>query len=345
MLNWLLKRSFLLFVLISHLVLCLSDTSSRLSAISHENENFVIPVTDGDLSLVSGDRDFYTLLVLTSNDPQHGCELCHEIESMVTRVSNAWFSDYGSTNFLFFINVDLKFKANFKLANHLNINTVPHIWLVPPGKQRDIDQDKEVTILDESRFIFKVPIASKDEQALEFARFMSEVLQKSIILREENPVYHFLRAFLPTLLLVVIIKKKNSQFFNNSSKKNIYMAISILLILTFTCGYQFSTMEKVPFVAKNDRGGISVISGGIHYQFGIETIIIALNYLSLAISFISLVYLGKYKVTSSSFINSEEKKFILINSNAIVLYLLYSCLTSIFETKEPDYPYGLNKLF
>jgi oligosaccharyltransferase complex subunit gamma len=57
--------------------------------------------------------------------------------------------------------------------------------------------------------------------------------------------------------------------------RNLWAAISLILILLFTSGHMFNHIRRVPYVANNGKGGISYIAGGFSNQFGMETQIVA----------------------------------------------------------------------
>ena len=57
--------------------------------------------------------------------------------------------------------------------------------------------------------------------------------------------------------------------------RNLWAAISLIIILAFTSGHMFNHIRKAPYVAGDGRGGISYFGGGFSNQLGIETQIIA----------------------------------------------------------------------
>ena len=57
--------------------------------------------------------------------------------------------------------------------------------------------------------------------------------------------------------------------------RNLWAAISLIIILLFTSGHMFNHIRKVPYVASNGKGGISYFAGGFSSQFGLETQIVA----------------------------------------------------------------------
>ncbi|KAK6465785.1 subunit of N oligosaccharyltransferase complex [Scheffersomyces coipomensis] len=340
----------LLITLISIIALVTSShvQSVRLTeeCIKYEQGDYIIPIQNGDLSLFTGPRDYYTIAVLTSSDSRHGCDVCSDLDKIVSRVAQSWYTDYLHTNLLFFVKIDLVDAANVPIFEHLAIQTIPHIWLIPPNL--NIVEGNEVNpfqILDDSHFIFKIPTASFDEQVMQFARFVSEGLQKNILIRQDSPVATFAKTFAVTLLVILIIKRKGPNGVRTIPKSKVILFILIFLLIIFICGYQFTVQSGVPFIAKGKSEEIIIISGGRHYQFGIEVVLVGLNYVALASSLLVLIYLGQYNITSESVIDNEQLKFGLILFLNVGLYVLYSSLTSIVLRKDHEYPYAFTKLF
>ena len=245
--------------------------------------------------------------------------------------------------------MDIVDRSNIPLFDKLQFTTIPHVWLIPPNRSiNPADEDSpgyEDIILTDPHFVFEIPVASLKEQTFEFARFLTETMQKSITVRSEDPTTKFVKTFLGTFLLIVLIKKKGPESLKNINKKYMAALFFIGLTLAFICGSAFTTTNAVPFLARNDKGELIYISGGIYYQFGVEIPIVATNYTLLAASLVSLIWLGAYKVGPENFIKTEGSRFVWVIANSIVLYLLYSTLTSIFLRKDHDYPFGFTKLF
>ena len=57
--------------------------------------------------------------------------------------------------------------------------------------------------------------------------------------------------------------------------RNLWAAISLIIILLFTSGHMFNHIRKVPYVSGDGKGGITYFSGGFSSQFGLETQIVA----------------------------------------------------------------------
>ena len=57
--------------------------------------------------------------------------------------------------------------------------------------------------------------------------------------------------------------------------RNLWAAVSLIIILLFTSGHMFNHIRKVPYVSGDGKGGISYFAGGFSSQFGLETQIVA----------------------------------------------------------------------
>ncbi len=57
--------------------------------------------------------------------------------------------------------------------------------------------------------------------------------------------------------------------------RNLWAAISLLIILLFTSGHMFNHIRKVPYVSGDGNSGIVYFAGGFSNQFGLETQIVA----------------------------------------------------------------------
>ena len=334
---------FIAYLLLLPFSLCASSNAVKLTELAKECENYIIEINNSDLSILDGPRDFYSVLIFTSTDPTHGCNQCESLYKFVSMVSNSWFTDYLDSHLLTFINIDLKDPKNGKLFGMVGIQTVPHIWLFAPNLKADFGNPMK--IFDDAHLEFKVPQVSLEQQALEFATFLTDHLQRSILIRDQNPLLKFAKTFILTFSVIVIIRKKGPSSLTDTKKKTIISLLAVGVILLFTCGYQYTIQNAVPFIAKDDKGGLVIISGGQHYQFGIETFLVAANYALLATALILLKYIGSYEVNDKSVITNVNIKSLLVLINAVVLYFLYSSLTSIVIRKDHGYPYHFTKLF
>ncbi|ODV79303.1 subunit of N oligosaccharyltransferase complex [Suhomyces tanzawaensis NRRL Y-17324] len=315
-------------------------SSLSLAEEAARHDNHIIPVANANLSLFSGPRDYYTLLVLTSTDPKHECGLCDTLPEVVSTVAHSWHADYSS-GMLFFTTVDVVDRTNIPIFEKLQLDSIPHVWLIPPNMTASADP---YSLLDNVHYAFKLPVGGVSDQVLELARFLSELLQKNIAIRDEAPASKFVKTFVAVFAVIVFLKKRGPSFIRGQSRRKGYAIFIVILTLVFVSGYQFTTSQGTPFVARNEEG-IIYISGGLYYQFGIEIVMVAANYFSLAMTLIAMIYLGRYQITETSRIHLEATRSALVVVANVVLFVLFSCLTSMFLRKEHGYPYGLAKLF
>lgn len=322
------------------LVLAVSQDAIDLTKLSDDSEDKIIQITDGVLDLVQGSRDYFTLIVFTSSAAEHKCNTCPSVHDTVVMVAKSWFKYYLQSNHLFFLEIDLAHSDNFKLAQVIQLNTIPHVWLVPP-----IDNDPEdpYSIIKEEHMIFKLPKGDIKKQAFALAEFLTQTIKKPVVLITEDPVQTFVLYFVVTLLTIILFKRRGPKIITNLGKIFAYLIISLGIVLTSVTGFHFVRIHSIPFIAKNEKGLI-YITGGIHYQLGIEVIILGSLYTAMSMVIILLIKLGNYKVTEKSILTDKSKFFALLLASA-VLYILYSCLTSIVLRKDSGYPYSFTKLF
>jgi len=116
--------------------------------------------------------------------------------------------------------------------------------------------------------------------------------------------------------------------------RNLWAAISIIMVLLFTSGHMFNHIRKVPYVSGNGKGGVSYFAGGFQNQYGMETQIIAAIYGILSFATISLAL----KVPRIA--DAKVQQVMVIVWSAVV-FLVYSFLLSVFRIKNGGYPFWL----
>ncbi|KAI5959174.1 OST6 [Candida pseudojiufengensis] len=329
----------------------LADNLCELEELITNSKNHVIQIHNGDLSIINSinPRPFYTLLYLTSSNPKHECQLCAVLSPIINKISNIWYNEnYILYKDLIFIVINLKDFSNSKIFGELKLTTIPHIWLIPPKFNANPESN---SILNDPHYELNPPPLSEDQQINALNEFLNEHLSKNVIIQQQQQtndqqLSRFFKTFLVTFSVIILIKKKGPSFITSTQKKTIVSIISILLIILFISGYQFTIQNKVPLLTKNNNDNSLVyISGGTHYQYGIEIFIIGANYLGLLLFFISLIKLGEYQINENSKFQNEKLRIWLIILNSMVIYILFSCLTSIVLRKDGGYPYPLTILF
>ncbi|KAI5961128.1 OST6 [Candida margitis] len=358
---WIVLSFTLLLLVLPQLTLAEDHDDINQDAPSPQ-DSLIIDIHNGDLSQLQGHRDYYSILLFTSSNPAHECGPCQQVMPMVEQIGNLYLARYATSNLqIKFFNIDLGDITNAVIFRKLKMDTIPHVWLIPPRSSSGNDEvrlsneDGSVEGIFESPHLeYPLKKASLEIQIVEFAKFLSEVLMVDLRVdtttgqngASQSSTITFLKTFIITFTIVVLIKKKGSGFISNTSRTTIMSYFAIGIVLLCVGGSQFAIQNQSPFVTKDDATGTLVfISGGMHYQYAVEIFIVGANYALLAASVVSLIKLGSYQVTESSLIKDENLRVWLIILISVVIYYLYSCLTSIVLRKDPGYPYPLTKLF
>lgn len=326
--------------------------------LSASSEDYVYQINGADLSEFSRyNRDYFTLLAITSTDESHGCQSCIHWKTIFRTVARAWYYDYLDTNYLLIVEADLIDSSNMELLEKMQISTVPQIWLIPPTNianeyrpanyvEKDEFTWQPFDLVNEPHQMYEIPHLPLEEQALAFANWLASSLQKPIYLRQENAPSKFMMTFAVTFLTIMLFKKKGPSVVTSFvTKSKVYQVFYFGFLYLILGGIMFSFITPVPFLAQDENREVIYISGGTGYQFGIEMVIVGATYLVLGILLIALCYVGQYKVTGNSVITSDSMKGMAVLFVCGLLYLASSVLTSICLRKDHDYPYFFTKLF
>ena len=57
--------------------------------------------------------------------------------------------------------------------------------------------------------------------------------------------------------------------------RNLWAAISLILVLLFTSGHMFNQIRGVPYIATDQKGKVTYFAGGFQNQLGMETQLVA----------------------------------------------------------------------
>ncbi|KAG5419353.1 OST6 [Candida metapsilosis] len=352
-----------LWIILSFSCVLLSYFPKPILADNHNDNDYsngIIDIHNGDLTQLQGHRDYNTVLIFTSSNPAHDCKPCQQVIPMVEQVATKYLSSYVESGLLSikFYNIDLIDLSNADIFRELKMEDVPHLWLVAPSVDESVinDDDSVEHIFNSPHMEYSLKKATFERQVIEFAKFLSDVLMIDLPIDDvasetnvspQSGLSTFAKTFIITFTVVALIKRKGPSFLTTTSRKTIMCYFAITIVLLCVGGSQFSLQRQSPFITKDEATGALVfISGGsMHYQYAIEIFIVAVNYASLSAAVIGLIKLGNYQVTESSMIKDDKLKFWLIILDALVVYCLYSCLTSIILKKDPGYPYPLTKLF
>jgi oligosaccharyltransferase complex subunit gamma len=116
--------------------------------------------------------------------------------------------------------------------------------------------------------------------------------------------------------------------------RNLWAAISLMVILLFISGHMFNHIRKVPYVTGDGRGGINYIVPGFQQQLGLETQIVAALYGVLSFCVITLA------IKVPRIADAKTQQVAVIGFGGL-LFLVYSFLLSVFRVKNGGYPFSL----
>lgn len=138
--------------------------------------------------------------------------------------------------------------------------------------------------------------------------------------------------------------------------RNLWAAISLIIVLLFTSGHMYNHIRKVPYVSGDGRGGISYFAGGFSNQFGLETQIVAAMCTSKLLHPPPPILLqNKYLLVSDATLSfatialafrvprmaDPKQQQIAVFVWAGVIFGMYSFLLSVFRVKNGGYPFHL----
>ena len=330
---------------------------SVLNLESSKRENSIIEILQNNLSIFKGKRPYYLFLAFHSSDPKHNCTSCKDVLQIVSEASNIWHQEHMSSKKLYFASIDWS-RKNLELFKKAQITTIPQLWVIPPSnsmeagiatEDEEVDETEALSFLREYSFLsgphytFNVPIASHERQVAEVIKILKNILFKQPSQKSYSKE-SFIATFFITFFSVLLLRKRGPSSFKNIRKKAFYRAAALITLAISVSGYLFTTIVGVPFVMKNDRDELIVISGGAYYQLGIEILIVGCTYTLLGLLVVSLIYLGKYRVKNNGLISTEALKNVFILINTLAIYFVFSYLTSVFLRKDPDYPYHFTKI-
>lgn len=207
------------------------------------------------------------------------------------------------------------------------LQTAPVLLFFPPTSGPNARVDFQPVRLD---------FSSGPQSAESVHAWLSRQLGETPAPAFRRPFNYVRAAFITTTLLGIItaITVAAPYALPIIQNRNLWAAISLILILLFTSGHMFNHIRKVPYVAGDGKGGVSYFAGGFQNQYGLETQIVAALYGILSFAAISLAL----KVPRISDPQSQTLAAFVWSG---VVFLVYSFLLSVFRIKNGGYPFYL----
>ncbi|KAF1809008.1 putative dolichyl-diphosphooligosaccharide-protein glycotransferase [Eremomyces bilateralis CBS 781.70] len=276
--------------------------------------------------LTSAPRDYTVAVLLTALEARFGCELCRLFQPEWELLAKSWRKgDSSGESRLLFGTLDfIDGKATFQ---SLNLQTAPVLLIFHPTIGPDAKVDPQPT-----RFDFNAgPQTAESVHAI-----LSRHLPSGPHPPVRRPVNYVKIVVITTAVLglITLFAVAAPYLLPIIQNRNLWAAISLVLVLVFTSGQMFNHIRKVPYVAGNGKGGISYFAGGFQSQFGLETQIIAGIYGMLAFATITLAL----KVPRTA---DPKRQQVAVFIWSGILFLVYSFLLSVFRMKNSGYPFTL----
>ncbi|OAX85197.1 hypothetical protein ACJ72_00426 [Emergomyces africanus] len=275
--------------------------------------------------LTSRPRDYHVAVLLTAGDVKYGCQLCREVQPEWDLLARSWNKGVQEdTPRLLFATLD--FSRGKKTFQNLLIQTAPILIFFPPTVGSGAKADASPI-----RYDFTGPISSE-----KLSDWISRYLPEGHIPPVVRPINYTRIVTIITLLLgAVTLFTVSSRFILPLiQNRNLWAAISLIMILLFTSGHMYNHIRKVPYVTADNKGGISYFAPGFMSQLGLETQIIAAIYAVLSFSTIALA------MKTPRIADPKTQQINVIIWGAVI-FAIYSFLLSVFRVKNAGYPFFL----
>lgn len=325
-----------LFWLIFLIHFCLTNGSVLTweEASQYTDSDGIINVTEENYELLGkGMRDFYSVLFITSDEPnQNGdlCDLCRDFEPNMRIVSRSIRNQLSDEDVhrIFFFKVDVAYNPTF--LKEFQVTKIPFCLVYPP--QIELSDDGQEFAWKHSPFYQYVIKKEFMDQPLHFGEFLANIL--NVFLSIEQPFEYdvFFKTFAIYVILFLIFKKKVMPLVQNKAKFFLVLFSLAVIFLSIT-GFKFTSMNHIAFIVHNDKDEIAWFSGGAQYQFGIEILTVSCMYFGMGLCTVLLVLIPKMK----SF-NAGTTSVLTVSISA-ALFVLYMFFLSCFKIKDPGYPF------
>ncbi|KAI5257428.1 hypothetical protein E4T42_00885 [Aureobasidium subglaciale] len=294
--------------------------------------------------LTAAPRDYGVAVLLTALEARFGCAICHEFQPEWDLLGKSWTKgDKKQESKLVFGTLD--FASGQRTFQSLQLTTAPVLLYFAPTTGPDAKPD-----IAPLRFDFTTGYATWNLTSLArpTANFSLSVIRAEPVHNwlsrhvagPSPPVVrpvNYVKIITTTVAIlgsITAIAVAGPYVLPVLQSRNLWAAISLILVLLFTSGHMFNHIRKVPYVTGDGKGGISYFAGGFQNQFGLETQIVAAMYAILAFATISLAL----KVPRMT---DPRAQGIATLAWGLVMLAMYSYLLSTFRIKNGGYPFWL----
>ncbi|KAL8716014.1 MAG: hypothetical protein Q9220_000681 [cf. Caloplaca sp. 1 TL-2023] len=276
--------------------------------------------------LTASPRDYTVSILLTALEARFGCQLCRDFQPEWELIGRSWArgDKKGETRLLL---GTLDFAEGKGTFQKLMLQTAPVLMLFPPTVGTNAVPDAQ-------------PVRYEFTTGSQSAEQVHEWISRHLPAGPRPPIYrpvNYLRLVTITtagLGIISFLSVAWPYVVPVIQNRNLWAAISLIIILLFTSGHMFNHIRKVPYVAGDGKGGVSSFANGFSNQYGLETQIVAAMYGTLSFATIALAL----KVPRMT---DPKKQGIAVFVWGGIIFTMYSFLLSVFRFKNGGYPFHL----
>jgi oligosaccharyltransferase complex subunit gamma len=292
-----------------------------------KTQNGIIRLTDKTFSaIVQGPRDYSIAVLLTAEGVQYGCQFCKLVGPQYQTLAHSWREQHPDGNNLFFAVADIAdCPGVYKM---MSLSHAPSLYVYGPTEGDD------TPLIGFDSYTFP----QSEDQLEGLLGYFASITGERIRIVEP---FRWDRVGLTVTTvagIVGLIAFAHKPLLAIIRSKQIWVAISMVSIIMFIAGHMFNMIRKTPYIVSDGRGGATYFVGGHSNQIAVETQIIAVTYVVLAFSTISLVT----KVPKIKNVQAQTFSATLLS---LVILLAYSFLLEKFHIKNGGYPYHLLRIF
>lgn len=323
---------------------CFAIKNDQLLEKSRKNSDHIIELTDNNFKKILGTgRDAWIMVFLTSSSPQIGCSTCLEAADEYRLIASSWFKDHPlgvstageEDKHLFFAISDLNDQTIPETFKYFGLEHVPRFFLFGPGG--DIKDYQVIDLLGNPGMERASNLASAIKQVTEISDLkIYQPINWSVAITSAvvtfTTVYMFKRHYAFTTRIL--------------SMRPLWAILWTSFIIMMLGGYMFNSIRGSQLAGVADNGDlIYFLAGQSQAQFKIETQIVGVLYGTLASTVVCLAL--AVPQLKKFYKNSRKRPFVEASVSvifAILVYAFFAGFTSIYEIKQPGYPYSLAKL-
>ncbi|KAK6429703.1 oligosaccharyl transferase subunit ost3/OST6 [Oleoguttula sp. CCFEE 5521] len=276
--------------------------------------------------LTKAPRDYSVAVLLTALEARFGCGLCRDFQPEWDLLARSWTKgDKQGEGRLLYGTLD--FSDGKGTFQSLQLQTAPVLLLFHPTTGPNARADPAPV-----RFDFGSGTEKADPVHAWIARQLPDIPHPPVV----RPINYVNIVTITTAVLgfITFTSVATPYIMPVIQNRNLWAAISLILVLLFTSGHMFNHIRKVPYVSSDGKGKVSYFAGGFQNQFGLETQIVAAMYGILSFATISLAL----KVPRMADPRSQQIAVFVWGG---VLLGMYSFLLSVFRIKNGGYPFWL----